>query len=112
MAIAASFFEEVTHREDRAAEVGQHDDPLAAVRFCDRYADRIASRTQRSVRSTASRLDADIISGHLGRERGKTAGELKTVGDQYNPDQPIHTPIKFRTTVVSLHYRQQFSNAE
>jgi len=112
MAVAASFFEEMTHCEDRAAEVGQHDHALAAVCFADCVADGIASRAQRSVGSTARRLDPDVISGDLGRERGKTACELKTVGDQYNPDQPIHTPIKFRTTVVSLHYRQQFSNAE
>jgi hypothetical protein len=67
----------------------------------------------------AGGLDFHLGAGHLGRQIGQAARELKAVGYQYNPDQIRHSPSRLNWTRDrdpddgrSLHYRQEFSNAE
>ena len=87
MAVAAALFQEVADREDRAAEVREHDDALSGVSPVDRAPDSAVGGPQRPVRASARRLHSDLVPGQLRRQRGQPVSELKAVGDQYNPDQ-------------------------
>jgi hypothetical protein len=112
-------FEEVADGEDGAAEVGEDHDALAAVGPRDRLPHSIAGSAQRSSGGAARRLDLDLATGHLRGQIREAACELEAVGDQYNPDQIRHSQERLfapRNRVPddgrSLHYRQEFSNAE
>src|SRR5258706_2298242 len=109
---------QVTHRQDGAAEVGQHDHALAGVGASDRLSDRVSVGAELAVRTTAGGLDLDLGARDLGGEISQPARQFQAVGDQYNPDQIRHSPAGNapRNCVPedgrSLHYRQEFSNAE
>lgn len=111
--------EQVTDGEDRAAEVGEHDHALAAVGARDRLTHRVSAGAELAVWAPARGFNFDLGSRDLGREIREPTRQLPAMGDQYNPDQIRHsrrglfTP---RNRVPddgrSLHYRQEFSNAE
>src|SRR5712691_4189586 len=110
---------QVTHGEDGAAEVGEHDHALAAVGAGDRLSDRVSVGAELAVRTTAGGLDLDLGARDLGGEISQPACQFQAVRDQYNPDQLRHSPAGPnvpRNCVPedgrSLHYRQEFSNAE
>src|SRR5712691_1613528 len=112
-------FEQVANGEDRAAEVGEHHHALATVSPCDRLSHRVPAGAERPARAPAGRLDLHAVAGDLGCQVRQAAGEFMAVGDQYNPDQIRHSPQcpeGHRNRVPddgrSLHYRQEFSNAE
>src|SRR5437773_758710 len=115
VAVAAALFKKVADCEDRAAQVCEQDDALAGVGTLDGASHRVVRGAQGAIRATPGRLDPDLVTGKLGRQRGQPVGQLKAVGDQYNPDQ-INLPLKMGVAVPgdgrSLHYRQPFSNAE
>jgi hypothetical protein len=107
--------EQVAHGEDGAPEVRQHHDSLAAVRTCDRLSHGIAAGAEGPPWPAARGLDSNLRPGDLGRQIREAASELEAVGDKYNPDQIRNSP--FRPAAIpddgrSLHYRQEFSNAE
>jgi len=115
VAVAATLFQEMADRENRTAEVGQHDHSLAAIRPGDGGSNDVAGGAQGAVRSATRRLDTDFSPGHLRGQGGEAVSQLIAVGDQYNPDQINHTPQRrplIPDDLASLHYRQQFSNAE
>ena len=93
----------------------EHNHPLAAFCSADGVPDDVAGRAERAVRTPTRGLDANLAAGHLGSQGSEAMGELKAVGDQYNPDQITHTPLMpalIPNDRASLHYRQEFSNAE
>src|ERR1700704_280806 len=111
--------EQVADGEDGAAEVGEHDHALAAVGPRDRLSHRVSVGAQLAVRAAAGGLNFDLGAGNLGGQIGQSARQFQAVGDQYNPDQIRHSPAGLnvpRNRVPedgrSLHYRQEFSNAE
>src|SRR6266550_1998157 len=75
VAVAATLFQEMADRENRAAEVGQHDHSLAAIRPGDGGSNDVAGGAQGAVRSATRRLDTDFSPGHLrGREPAHSCG--------------------------------------
>ena len=79
--------EQVADGEDRAAEVGEHDDTLATVGPSDGLSHGISAGAERAARTPARRLDLDLGAGHLGGKVGEASGQFPAVGDKYNPDQ-------------------------
>src|SRR6266566_629366 len=118
--VAVGFaLEQVTHRENGAAEVGEHDHALTAIGTGDGLSDRVSVGAQLAVRTTAGGLDLDVGARDLGGELSQPACQFQAVGDQYNPDQIRHSPAgpdmprnRVPEDGRSLHYRQEFSNAE
>src|SRR5882672_8733887 len=110
--------EQVTDGEDGAAEVRQHDHTLAAVGARDRLSHGVAVGAELAVRTASRGLDLHLGARDLGGEISQPARQFQAVGDQYNPDQIRHSPAGNapRNCVPedgrSLHYRQEFSNAE
>ena len=105
----------MAHGQHGAAEVGEHNHPLAAFCSADGVPHHVPRGAQRAVRTPTRGLDANLAAGHLGSQGSEAMGELKAVGDQYNPDQITHTPLMpalIPNDRASLHYRQEFSNAE
>jgi hypothetical protein len=111
--------QQVAHREDRAAEVGQHYHALATICPGDCFSDRVPARAEGAARPTARWFNANLGAGDLRSQVSQPASQLKAVRDQYNPDQISKLPGEAcgpRYPVPddsgSLHYRQEFSNAE
>ncbi len=112
-------FEQVANGQDRAAEVGEHNNTLATVSPCDRLSHRVPAGAERPARAPARGLDLHAVAGDLGCQIRQASRKFMAVGDQYNPDQIRHSPRgpeRPRNRVPddgrSLHYRQEFSNAE
>ena len=111
--------EQVTDGKDGAAEVGEHDDPLAGIGSGDRLTNGVSVGAELAVRSAAGGFDLDLGARDLGGEISQSARQFEAMGDQYNPDQIRHSPAgpdvprnRVPEDGRSLHYRQEFSNAE
>jgi len=86
-------FQQMSHSEDGAAQVGQHDNSLAAIGAPDGVANCVSARPERAVRSAARRLDPHLGSGYLGRQVGEAVRQLEAVGHQYNSDHSVILPV-------------------
>jgi DNA-binding IclR family transcriptional regulator len=84
-------FEQMANCQHGAAQVSKDHDTLAAFRPADGAPHRIAAGSQGAVRPTPGRLHPNLGSGDLGGKVGQATGELEAVGDQYNPDQFVHS---------------------
>jgi hypothetical protein len=86
--------EEVADGEDRAAEVREDHDSLAAVGARDRLSHGVAARAKRTARAAPGGLDLHLAAGHLGGQVGEASSQFSAVGDKYNPDQFRSSPAR------------------
>src|SRR4029077_19271484 len=108
MAVRVTLFEKVLDGQDGAAEVAQDDHAVARVSPGDGVPHGAVGGAQTAVWAASGRLHLDALAGDLRGQPGQAVREFKTVRHKYNSDQVSAPP----QSAVSLHYRQQFSNAE
>jgi hypothetical protein len=104
----------VEHRadgQDRAAEVAQDHDAVAALRRVDGGPHAGAVGAQPAVHVAARRLDPHVRPGHLPGQLGGARRDLTAMRDDDDPDHAL-TPSRFVVPGWSLKYRSRFDNAE
>jgi hypothetical protein len=79
--------EHVADREDRAAEVAEHDHAVATIRAADRVTDERIVGAKRALGPAARDLDPDFWPGDLACQLGDAARKLGAMRDHYDANQ-------------------------